>query len=142
VLSDTLGECPPHWDEVFPEPAPLPGRVVARRRTGLADPTSFRLAQMGRYSGNDVPGGGHFAGGLVPFEPVRIDPGDSTYLVLELRITEEKVCRTPGGAALDEHPTFLFEALGFMPRTSTVETPFRVLSTCGDTVPPDYAPRG
>jgi hypothetical protein len=52
------------------------------------------------------------------------------------------VCRTLGGAALYGHPTFRFEALGFIPRTSTVETPFRVVSTCGDAVPPDYAPRG
>ncbi len=110
--------------------------------SGLAEPTAYRLAQMGRYSGDNVPTGGHFAGGLVAFEPVRIDPGDSQYLVLELRITEEMVCRTPGGASLYGHPTFRFEALGFVPRTSTVEAPFRVVSTCGNAVPPDYDPRG
>jgi hypothetical protein len=209
------------WDEVFPEPAPVPGRIVARRRigfvvlgtvaalvvggmtwlltydplawvdgsyggpqstlawstvdngvdypvyyvssgetgafnvgfevtntgrlpvtvTGLAEPTAFRLAQMGRYSGNNVPGGGHFAGGLVAFEPVSIAPGDSRYLVLELRVTEEMVCKTPGGAAIYSHPEFRFRALGFIPRSSTVETPFRVVSTCGDAVPPEYHPR-
>lgn len=113
----------------------LPVKVV-----GLGTPTAFSLVQMGRYSTDDVPGGGHFAGGIVPFEPVTIDPGDSRYVVLQLKTTEASC--SPGATMTYSHPPFRYQTLGVISRTATVEAPFRVVGVCSDTPPPNYDPFG
>ena len=207
------------WDEVFPEPAPVPGRYVTRRRAvvaalvtaiamavggvawlltysplepgsltgapggsaawsaadtgvgdvvyyvsagkpgvfeigfdvrnggrlpitlqGLGSPTAFTLASMGRYPMFEEPGR-EVGRPLVPFEPVTIDPGDSHYLVLQLRIEGEMVCTQSGGSVVPSDPALRYRTLGVVPGEQTVPLPFTVVGMCGNELPPDYNAR-
>jgi hypothetical protein len=207
------------WDEVFPEPAPVPGRFVTRRRVlvaalatsvamlvggvawlltysplnpgslsgapggsaawsaadtgvgdvvyyvsvgkpatfevgfdvenggrlpitlqGLGSPTAFTLASMGRYATFEEPGR-EVGRPLVPFEPVTIDPGDSRYLVLQLRIEGEVVCTQSGGSFVPSDPALRFRTLGVVPGEQTIPLPFTVVGICGTALPPDYGAR-
>jgi hypothetical protein len=207
------------WDEVFPEPAPVPGRFVTRRRVlvaalatamvmlvgavawlltysplrpgslsgapqgsaawseadtgvgdvvyyvsagkpatfeigfsienggrlpitlqGLGSPTSFTLAFMGRYPLFEEPTR-EVGRPLVPFEPVTIDPGDTHYLVLQLRIEDELLCTGGGGSFVPSDPALRFRTLGLVPGEQTVGLPFTVVGMCGTALPPDYNAR-
>ena len=207
------------WDEVFPEPAPVPGHFLTRRRAvvaalvtaiamavggvawlltysplgpgsisgapggsaawsaadtgvgdvvyyvstgkpgvfeigfevtnsgrlpvtlqGLGSPTSFTLAGMARYPTFEEPNK-KAAGEIVPFEPVTIDPGDSRFLVLQLRVEGEKVCTQSGGSFVPSDPALRFRTLGIVPGEQTVPVPFTVVGMCGTELPPDYHAR-
>jgi hypothetical protein len=207
------------WDEVFPEPAPVPGRFITRRRVvvaafatvvvmlfgglawlltysplrpgslsgapggsaawsvadtgvgdvvyyvsagkpgvfeigfdvqntgrlpitlqGLGSPTAFTLASMGRYPVFEEPTR-EVGRPLVPFEPVTIGPGDSHYLVLQLRIEGEVVCTQSGGSFVPSDPGLRFRTLGLVPGEQTVGLPFTVVGMCGSELPPDYNAR-
>ncbi len=207
------------WDEVFPEPAPVPGRYVTRRRVvvatlvtaiamavggvawlltysplepgslfgapggsaawsaadtgvgdvvyyvsagkpatfeigfdvqnsgrlpiklqGLGSPAAFTLASMGRYPVFEEPGR-EVGRPLVPFEPVTIDPGDSHYLVLQLRIEGEEVCTQGGTSFVPSDPALRFRTLGIVPGEQTVPLPFTVVAMCGNALPADYNAR-
>jgi hypothetical protein len=207
------------WDEVFPEPAPVPGRFVTRRRVlvaalatavvmlvgavawlltysplepgslsgapggtaawsvadtgvgdvvyyvsagkpavfeigfdvenggrlpitlqGLGSPTAFALARMGRYPTFEEPSR-EVGRPLVPFEPVTIDPGDSRYLVLELRIEGQEVCSQPGSSGVPSDPGLRYRTLGIVPGETVVGLPFTVVTLCGNELPPDYNAR-
>ena len=78
---------------------------------------------------------------LVPFEPVTIDPGDSRYLVLQLRIEGEEVCTQSGGSFVPSDPGLRFRTLGIAPGGQTVPLPFTVVGMCSNEVPPDYDAR-
>jgi hypothetical protein len=207
------------WDEVFPEPAPVPGRALTRKRVlvavlatavtmlvggvawlltysplepgtltstpggsaawsgadtgvgdivyyvsaaepatfevgfdvknggrlpvtlqGLGSSSPFTLAGMGRYPMFEEPG--QEAGRpLVPFEPVTIDPGDSHYLLLQLRIEGELVC-TSGGSFVPSDPALRFRTLGVVPSEQTVPLRFTVVGICGAQLPPNYTATG
>jgi hypothetical protein len=114
----------------------LPVKVV-----GLGSPTAFTLFQMGRYSTNDAPGGGPLRGRHRSLRAGDHAPGDSRHVVLQLKITDETVCTSPGSFGIHSHPPFRYRTLGFIPRTATVEAPFRVVTVCGDRLPPDYDTR-
>ncbi|MGH3045354.1 MAG: hypothetical protein ACRDM2_11535 [Gaiellaceae bacterium] len=207
------------WDEVFPEPAPVPGRYVTRRRVavatlvtaiamavggvawlltysplepgslsgapggsaawsaadtgvgdvvyyvsagkpgvfeigfevtnggrlpvtlrGLGSPTIFTLAGMAPYPTYEEPNN-EAAGQIVPFEPVTLDPGDSRFLMLQLRIEGEKVCTQSGGSFVPSDPGLRFRTLGIVPGEQTVPLPFTVVGMCGNALPPDYDAR-
>jgi hypothetical protein len=207
------------WDEVFPEPAPVPGRFITRRRVlvatlatavamlvgavawlltyspikpgslsgapggtaawsaadtgvgdvvyyvsagkpatfeigfdiqnggrlpitlqGLGSPTAFTLASMGRYPLGEEPTR-EVGRPLVPFEPVTIDPGDSHYLVLQLRIEGEALCPPGSGSFVPSDPALRFRTLGVVPGEQTVGLPFTVVGMCGNQLPPDYIAR-
>jgi len=207
------------WDEVFPEPAPVPGRFVTRRRVivaalatavtmlvgavawlltysplqpgsvggspggtaawsqadtgvgdivyyvsagkpgvfevgfdvtnggrlpitlqGLGSSAIFSLGGMSRYPTFEEPG--HAVGRpLVPFEPVTIDPGDSRYLVLQLRIEGQMVCEQSGGSFVPSDPALRYRTLGVVPGEQTVGLPFTIVGMCGNALPPDYNAR-
>jgi len=78
---------------------------------------------------------------LVPFEPVTIQPGDSHYLVLQLRIEGEMVCTQSGGSLVPSDPPLRFRTLGVVPGEQTVGLPFTVVGMCGNVLPPDYNAR-
>jgi hypothetical protein len=104
---------------------------------GLDSPSAFTLAGMGRYPTFEEPD--HRVGRpIVPFEPVTINPGDSRYLVLQLRIGETSVCTIRGGSGIPTDPDLRYRTLGIVPRTGTVELPFTVVTVCGDELPPSY----
>jgi hypothetical protein len=105
---------------------------------GLEPGSSYSGLQMGRYSTNDVPAGGHFAGGIVPFEPVTIEPGDSRFIILQFTVTPETACNFPGSFGGPESPRLRYRTLGLIPRTARVEPPFQIATVCGTEIPPDY----
>ena len=107
---------------------------------GLASPTAFTLASMGRYPVFEEPSR-EVGRPLVPFEPVTIDPGDSHYLVLQLRIGGEVVCTQSGGSFVPSDPGLRFRTLGLVPGEQTVGLPFTVVGMCGSELPPDYNAR-
>ena len=207
------------WDEVFPEPAPVPGRIVTRRRIvvaalvaaslavvgslaflltydplqrgmstgvpggtaawssadtgvgdivyyvsagkpgtfqigfdvtnggrlpvtlqGLGSPTPFTLAGMARYPMFQEPDH-RAAGEIVPFEPVTIDPGDSRFLMLQLKIEGAEVCTQSRGAGIPSDPGLRYRTLGIVPGETTVPLRFTVVTICGNTLPADYVAR-
>ena len=207
------------WDEVFPEPAPVPGRFITRRRLlgaamatgvvmllgvvawlltysplepgslsgapsgsaawseadtgvgdvvyyvsagkpgvfeigfsvenggrlpitlqGLGSPTVFTLASMARHPLFEEPTR-EVGRPLVPFEPVTIDPGDSRYLILQLRIEGDVICTQSGGSFVPSDPGLRFRTLGVVPGEQTVGLPFTVVGMCGTALPPDYKAR-
>ena len=207
------------WDEVFPEPAPVPGRFVTRRRIlvaslltavalfvggvawllvysplkpgsvggspggtaawsqadtgvgdivyyvsagqpgvfevgfdvtnggrlpitlqGLGSPTIFSLGGMAQYPTFEEPGR-EVGRPLVPFEPVTIDPGDSRYLILQLKIEGQMVCGQSGGSFVPSDPALRYRTLGVVPGEQTVPLPFTVVGICGNKLPPDYTAR-
>ena len=208
------------WDEVFPEPAPVPGRFVTRRRAlvaalvtavamavggiawlltysplepgsitrapggtaawssadtgvgdvvyyvsagkpgvfevgfdvtnggrlpvtvqGLGSHTPFTLAGMALYPTFEEPDHQATAAEIVPFEPVTIDPGDSRFLMMQLKIEGREVCPQPGGASLPSDPALRYRTLGIVPGEATVPLPFTVVMICGNTLPADYVAR-
>ena len=95
---------------------------------------------MGRYPTFEEPGR-EVGRPLVPFEPVTIDPGDSRYLVLQLRIEGEKVCTQAGASVVPSDPALRYRTLGVVPGEQTVPLPFTVVGMCGNELPPDYNAR-
>ena len=84
----------------------------------------------------------HAVGGtIVPFEPVRIDPGDSRYLILRLTIAGREVCTQPGGSTVPSDPALRYRTLGIVPGEAVVGLPFTVVMLCGDELPPEYNAR-
>jgi hypothetical protein len=207
------------WDEVFPEPAPVPGRFVTRRRIlvaslltavalavgavawlltysplepgsvggsprgtaawtqadtgvgdlvyyvsagkpavfevgfdvtnggrlpitlqGLGSPSAFTLGGMAAYPTFEEPDRA-VGGTIVPFEPVRIDPGDSRYLILRLTIAGREVCTQPGGSAVPSDPALRYRTLGMVPGEAVVGLPFTVVMLCGNELPPEFNAR-
>jgi len=112
------------------------GRLPATVQ-GLGSPSFLTLSGMGRYPTFEEPD--HRVGGeIVPFEVLTIEPGDSRYLVLRLRVTPEGVCTTPGASGIHSDPALRYQTLGIVPRTATIDLPFTVVTVCGDELPPSY----
>jgi hypothetical protein len=105
---------------------------------GIASGTAFTLAGMARYPTFEEPDR-MVAGEIVPFEPVTVDPGDSRYLVLQLRIAGELVCTSRGAMRVPSDPGLSYRIGGFVPRTVTLDLPFTVVEVCGDELPPTYS---
>ena len=95
---------------------------------------------MGRYPMFEEPGR-EVGRPIVPFEPVTIDPGDSHYLVLQLRIEGEEVCTQGDASFVPSDPALRFRTLGIVPGEQTVPLPFTVVAMCGNALPPDYNAR-
>jgi hypothetical protein len=208
------------WDEVFPEPAPVPGRFITRGRVlvaalatvlamlvggvawlltysplepgsvggspggtaawsqadtgvgdivyyvsagkpgtfevgfdvtnggrlpitlqGLGSPTAFTLGGMAAYPTFEEPDRA-VGGTIVPFEPVRIDPGDSRYFILRLTIAGQEVCTQPGLSSVPSDPALRYRTLGIVPGEAVVGLPFTVVLLCGNELPADYSAQG